>query len=98
MRGARPLSEVTGSARMELTLTVASEAALPELALALPAEPRANGEVVATLLLGEGRHARVLLGRNFALDGELTDRISEIAGVSNVALKARAVPQMKLVA
>ncbi|WP_230292738.1 DNA polymerase III subunit alpha [Croceicoccus sp. Ery5] len=98
VRGARPLSEVTGSARMELSLTVSNEAALPELALALAEDPKANGEVVATLLLGEGRHARVLLGRNFALDGELTDRISEIDGVSSVALKARAVAQMKLVA
>ncbi|GGD54932.1 DNA polymerase III subunit alpha [Croceicoccus mobilis] len=98
VRGARPLSEVTGSARMELTLTVAREEALSELALALPADAKSTGEVIATLLLGNGKHARVLLGRNFALDGEMTDRISEIEGVSAVALKARAVAQMRLVA
>lgn len=89
VRGARALSAVTGSARMELRLTVDRVEAIGELALALPRGEGATGEVIARLLLGEGREATMLLGRDFALDGELVDRIAAIAGVTGAALSAR---------
>ncbi|MBS7670443.1 DNA polymerase III subunit alpha [Croceicoccus gelatinilyticus] len=98
VRGARALSAVKGSARMELRLTVDRIDALAELALALPQSDEATGEVIARLLLGEGREATMLLGRKFALDGELVDRIAEIAGVSETALSAKSTKALRLVA
>jgi len=98
VRGARPLSEVTGSARMELALTIGRIEALAELAIALPRADGATGEVVARLLLDEGREATMLLGRDFALDGEMADRLAEIEGVSDVALSVKAARALRLVA
>ncbi|AKM10451.1 DNA polymerase III subunit alpha [Croceicoccus naphthovorans] len=98
VRGARPLAAVKGSARMELRLTVDRVEALAEMATLLPRTADANGEVVARLLLGEGREATMLLGRDFALDGELADRVAEIPGVSACDLSARAATALRRVA
>ena len=98
VRGARPLAAVKGSARMELRLTVARVEAIAELALALPRAEDATGEVLARLILGEGREATMLLGRDFALDGELADKLVEIEGVSGAALSARSAKALRLAA
>ncbi|MCB5424648.1 DNA polymerase III subunit alpha [Altererythrobacter sp. CC-YST694] len=81
VRGARPLAEVTGSTRMQLTLEITSEEALQQLALALlPGNPGC-GEVMARLNAGPDLRPLVRLGRDFALDGELVDRLSDIEGL-----------------
>ncbi|HEX2793181.1 MAG TPA: DNA polymerase III subunit alpha [Croceicoccus sp.] len=103
VRGARPMSAVKGAARMELRLTVDRVEAIGELALALPRSADATGEVIARLLLGADeqgrtREATMLLGRDFALDGEMTDRIAEIEGVVSAALSARSAKALRLVA
>ncbi|RVQ69448.1 DNA polymerase III subunit alpha [Croceicoccus ponticola] len=98
VRGARPMTAVKGSARMELRLTINRVDAMAELALALPRSADATGEVIARLMLGEGREATMLLGRDFALDGELADRIALIDGVSTAALTARSASALRLVA
>ncbi len=99
VRGARPLSEVTNSARMLLKLDIASIDALKELSLALVPGREGCGEVLTRLHVGEGKYALVRLGRDFDLDGELVDRLSNIEGISNVALTPRrGAAQFKLVA
>jgi DNA polymerase-3 subunit alpha len=93
VRGARPLSEVTNAARMLLTLDVASVEALHELRAALqPSQgERGRGEVIARLKLGPdyaGTPDPMLrLGRDFALDGELVERLAEVPGLSDIVLK-----------
>jgi DNA polymerase-3 subunit alpha len=97
VRGARPLAEVKESARMVLTLDIASIDAVQELAMMLVPGAPGRGEVQANLQLGD-QARKVRLGSDFVLDGELVDRIAEIAGVANAALKAKSGPSLRLVA
>jgi len=99
VRGARPLAEVTSGARMQLTLDVERPDALQELALALPKGAEGCGEVLARLRTGQGRDPLVRLGRDFALDGELAERLATIEGVANISLTAKRGPNhLRLVA
>ncbi|NKJ41799.1 DNA polymerase III subunit alpha [Novosphingobium sp. SG720] len=90
VRGARPLASVTSAARMHLTLDVLREDAMRELALLLPREPDAKGEVIARLRTATGAQPRVRLGRNFKLDSDLIERLMPIEGLANLALTAKA--------
>lgn len=89
VRGARPLAEVKDSARMELKLDVDRIEAIQELALLLSPTAPGRGEVRVKLRLEDGQTPELRLGRDFALDGEMVDRLSSIAGISNVSLKAK---------
>ena len=82
VRNARPLAEVTGSTRMQLTLSIESEDALRQLALMLAPGRPGCGEVLARLRAGEGMEPVVRLGRDFALDGELVERLSTMEGLT----------------
>jgi DNA polymerase-3 subunit alpha len=97
VRGGRPLSSVTNAARMHLTLDVGSVEAIRELALLLPRQEDAKGEVIARLRTGTGEAPRVRLGRNFKLDTDLIERLLPIEGLANVALTARADSHLRLV-
>jgi DNA polymerase-3 subunit alpha len=89
VRGARPLAEVRNSARMILTLDVATPEALQELRLALTEGAEGRGEVLARLRIGANNDPLVRLGRDFDLDGELAERLAEIQGLANVSLTTR---------
>jgi len=99
VRGARPLAEVTSSARMLLTLDVEHVDALQELALVLAPGAPGCGEVLARLHTGGGAAQLVRLGRDFRLDGELAERLAGVEGLANVSLTARrAAGHLRLVA
>jgi DNA polymerase-3 subunit alpha len=89
VRGAKPMSEVTGDVRMLLTLNVDRIAAVQELALLLRPGAKACGEVVVRLQLEDGRDQVVRLGRDFELDGDFAERLSEVEGLSEISLTAR---------
>jgi DNA polymerase-3 subunit alpha len=58
-----------------------------------------TGEVLARVQIGDGKRQLICLGRNFALDGELAERLASAPGLANVALSARRGPaRLKLVA
>ncbi|MDR2856394.1 MAG: DNA polymerase III subunit alpha [Novosphingobium sp.] len=98
VRGGRPLAEVRDSARMVLSLDISSVEAVRELAMLLVPGAPGRGEVRANLHLDGGLVKPVRLGRDFALDGELADRIADIAGIAGVVLKAERGPSLRLVA
>jgi DNA polymerase-3 subunit alpha len=104
VRGARPLAEVSNSARMLLTVDVHKLEGLQELRLALSqGEPvkgeGGRGEVIARLHIGEGQTASMRLGRDFRLDGELAERLAHVEGLANVSLTTRrAQANLRLVA
>ncbi|MBO9517303.1 MAG: DNA polymerase III subunit alpha [Porphyrobacter sp.] len=104
VRGARPLSEVSNAARMELTLDVHTLDALQELRLALHEDESGKGEggrgeVFARLHLSETENALMRLGRDFKLDGELAERLAHVEGLANVSLTTRrAQASLRLVA
>lgn len=89
VRGGRPLAEVTSAARMVLSLDVSRVEAVQELAMLLSAGAEGKGEVVARLCTGGSDEPTVRLGRDFALDGDLAERLADIDGIANVSLTAR---------
>ncbi len=102
VRGAQCLAEVRSAARMLLSFDVDRVEALAELAALLPRgdadSGNSRGEVLVRLKTG-GREPQMRLGRDFALDGELAERVAEVEGVHNVSLTARrGGPQLRLVA
>ncbi|MFN3988911.1 MAG: DNA polymerase III subunit alpha [Erythrobacter sp.] len=103
VRGARPLASAGGALPMQLTAEIATVEALLELEIELDQatlnQPRANGEVVVRLVMQDGEQVAVRLGRNFALNGELAERLAAIAGIANVELApVKAKPSLRLVA
>ncbi|WP_338245221.1 DNA polymerase III subunit alpha [Aurantiacibacter hainanensis] len=99
VRGARPLSDVKSSAKMQLTAEVHDAGAIAALAQMLEIGRAGHGEVVLTLCLEEDNTPRMLLGSDFKLGGELVDRLSTIPGLANVALAPiRGVGHLRLVA
>jgi DNA polymerase-3 subunit alpha len=83
----QPFETLANSARFVMELSVATPEAMAALG-GLIAEARgARGEVWVNAALPDGGVARVLLGRDFLLDGELATRIENLQDVSNVVLK-----------
>ncbi len=95
VRGAQALAEVKSAARMVLSFDVEVPEAFGELALLFGAgtgsggAAMGKGEVLARLKTGMGAEPELRLGRDFALDGELAEKVAAIAGVRNVSLAAR---------
>ncbi|WCT76043.1 DNA polymerase III subunit alpha [Novosphingobium humi] len=97
VRGAQALSEVKAAAKMTLSLDVSRPEVFGELATILPRGGLGTVEVV--LKTGGAQEPRLRLGRDFLLDGELTDLIAGLEGVANVSLKpTRAGGHLRLVA
>jgi DNA polymerase-3 subunit alpha len=88
VRGAKPLAEVTGGAKMLLSFDILREEALGDLALLL-AQGEGNGEVQARLRTSHGQEPLVRLGSMFQLDGELAERLASVEGIANVSLTAQ---------
>ena len=99
VRGARPLESVSGRMPMLLKADILSREALSDLKLELATGTDALGEVILRLVLSSGEEARVRLGSNFMLDGELAERLSALEGIENVELApVRGRANLKLVA
>ena len=99
VRGGRPLEEVKGGSRMVLTLELSDPAALHDLKMELLPGTPGHGEVRVTLKTGTEREPMMRLGRDYALDGELAERIEQIEGISKVSLTTqKAGSHLRLVA
>ncbi|WCM28984.1 DNA polymerase III subunit alpha [Sphingomonas sp. QA11] len=83
----QPFETLANTARFVVELSVETPAAMAALGALLAEVRGARGEVWANAALPDGGAARVLLGRDFLLDGELAARIEHLPGVSNVVLK-----------
>jgi DNA polymerase-3 subunit alpha len=83
----QPFEALASNARFVLEADIVSPEGMAALA-ALVAEARgARGQIWANAALPDGGTARVLLGRDFLIDGELAARIEALQDVRNVALK-----------
>jgi DNA polymerase-3 subunit alpha len=99
VRHARPLSEITADARMLLVFDILDETGLAALQAEIGTGGDGTGEVLARVEIGDGKRQLICLGRSFALDGELAERLASAPGLANVALSARRGPaRLKLVA
>jgi DNA polymerase-3 subunit alpha len=83
----QPFEALANNARFVVELSVSTPAAMAALASLLAEVRGARGEVWVNAALPDGGAARVLLGRDFLLDGELAARIENLQGVSDVVLK-----------
>ncbi|MDB5706421.1 MAG: polymerase subunit alpha [Sphingomonas bacterium] len=83
----QPFETLANSARFVLELSIETPAAMVALGALLAEARGARGEVWVNAALPDGGRARVLLGRDFLLDGELAARIENLQDVSGVALK-----------
>ncbi len=99
VRGARPLDEVQVDARMVMTLDILGEAGLADLKLALAPGKPGHGEVTAQVVSADGTRAAIRLGADFALDGDLAERLASVSGLANVQINSRrAARHLRLVA
>ncbi|WP_228243760.1 DNA polymerase III subunit alpha [Porphyrobacter sp. GA68] len=89
VRGARPLAEISGSVPMTLTLSILDEAGLRALAEQLVPGGAKRDEVLVTLRLSCGQNVTLNLGRRYAVDGELAERLNGAAGIADVRLSVR---------
>ncbi len=96
IRSGQPLEGLTQSLPMMLEMDVAEPQALAELALLLPRKAEAKGEVRVKLHLANGEQPVLRLGKDFALDAALAERIMPMAGISNVILGAKR-PHLRVV-
>ena len=83
----QPFETLANTARFVVSVEIADAAALAALAELLADHRGARGEVRATLSLGEGGTASMLLARDVRLDGELAGQIESLHGVVGVTLK-----------
>jgi DNA polymerase-3 subunit alpha len=84
---------------MRLECTIESRAALEALRLALGTGRPGHGEVLVRVRIDGVRDPLVRLGRDFALDGELVDRLAQVPGLSDVTLApVRGATHLRLVA
>ncbi|WP_343347586.1 DNA polymerase III subunit alpha [Sphingomicrobium sp. XHP0239] len=86
VRGFTPFSALASNQRLRLDVTITDRAALSVLVEELSNGGR--GAVHATVPVGDGRQAELFLGRDFALDTDLVDRLERMLGESNVALSS----------
>ncbi|WP_354291108.1 DNA polymerase III subunit alpha [Sphingomonas sp. PvP055] len=83
----QPFEQLANSARFALEVRIHSPIGIAALASVLSDVRGARGEVWATVPVADGGEARVLLGRDFLLDGELAERIEGLQDVSQVELR-----------
>ena len=83
----QPFEALASNARFCMDVRVATPDAMASLAATLCEARGARGEVWAIVDLAPGEEARVLLGRDFLLDGELAARIEALQGISDVMLR-----------
>ncbi|MXP46471.1 DNA polymerase III subunit alpha [Altererythrobacter luteolus] len=89
VRGGRPLEEIKGGSRMLLRLDLLDASALHDLKLELTAGTPGHGEVLIRLKTGTENEPLMRLGRDYALDGELAERVALIEGIDQVELTTR---------
>jgi DNA polymerase-3 subunit alpha len=93
----QPLETLAKQTRLQMSVRVprgAMEAVARELAAA---KGHGNGTVRFHLSLASGGEAIVLIGRDFALDGELASRIERLTGEGSIELSAQEPPKLALV-
>ncbi len=82
----QPFETLATTTRMAMTIRVADAAAVTAVCAELADAKGARGEV-RVIAAVEGGEAIVLLGRDFALEGELAARIEALQGVETVELR-----------
>jgi DNA polymerase-3 subunit alpha len=93
----QPLSELAKRTRLQMTVRVTDRTMVARIAAEMSGARGSTGVVRLLLPLTSGGEASVLVGRDYALDGELAARVEQVAGEGNVDLSAQEPPRLALV-
>ena len=93
----QPLEALAKRTRLQMTISVPSEAAITRIALELEGARGGNGTLRFRLPLANGGEAVILAGRDFVLDAEIAARVERIAGEGSVDLSVQEPPKLALV-
>ncbi len=96
-RRVQRLEGLAATNRLKAVLALGDASSLPRLATLLSGERGGRGEIWIKADLGPQDHALIRLGRDFALDGELAERIKEVQGITDVELSPVDPPRLALV-
>jgi DNA polymerase III subunit alpha len=88
---------LAANTRLKAVLYVTDGAVMMPLRQLVSGERGGRGEIIIETSIGGGKTARVLLGRDFALDGELAAKIEALPGIERVTLGATEPPRLALV-
>ncbi len=91
----QPLDALARSTRLQLAVSLNNMGQVATLQRELTRG--GTGLARVTVALGDGREARLLLGRDFILDADLAARLQRELGADAVELSAQAPPQLALV-
>ena len=93
----QPLESLAKNTRLQLTVRVGDGQGCAQVATELAAARGGNGVVRLIVRIAGAGEAVVLIGRDFALDGELAARVERITGEGSVDLSAQETPKLALV-
>jgi DNA polymerase-3 subunit alpha len=93
----QPLADLAKRTRLEMTVRVPDGPTAERLARELADARGGNGLLRFVVALEFGGEAAILLGRDYALDGELSSRIERITGEGTVELGVQEPPRLALV-
>ena len=96
LRSVTPLSALAKRSRCRLTVEVAGVPAIEMLSGVLGPARGGRGEVLARIALPGGAYAQLSLGRDFAIDGELRDKVGRVRGIAGVTLTTLDGPQLAM--
>ena len=93
----QPLEALARQTRLQMTVRVADAAAAERLVRELADARGGTGIVRFIVPIASGGEAAILIGRDYALDGEVASRIERITGEGCVDLSAQEPPKLALV-
>jgi DNA polymerase-3 subunit alpha len=91
------LDGLAKKARLRLHLRIADPASLPAVAREIAVARGGSGSIRMIMPISEGRHATLVIGRDFNLDADLASRLTRILGEGAVELSAQEPPRLALV-
>jgi len=93
----QPLTDLAKRTRLQMTVRIADACAAQRIAGELMERRGSNGLVRFLIPMSSGGEAMVVVGRDFALDGEVGATIERITGEGSVDLSAMEPPKLALV-
>ena len=93
----QPLTELAKRTRLQMTVRVPDGACAEQLTRELSEARGGNGLVRLVIPMASGGNATVVIGRDYALDGELAARIERVTGEGSVDLSVQETPKLALV-
>jgi DNA polymerase-3 subunit alpha len=93
----QPLDSLAKRTRLLMTVHIADASAVSAIAREVAEARGGNGVIRATMPIGGGREAALVLGRDFHLDADLAARLTRVLGEGAVELSAQEPPRLALV-